>query len=1421
MNIRFSSAIPTRRVRSHKLAGVAAGFAWLVLSCGAFAADGDLDPSFDPGAGVTANTAVVGMAVQPDGKIIIVGNFSTYRGTSRVGIARLNPDGTLDATFDPGAGADRRVISVALQSDGKIVILGAFSNYNGVRRKRIARLNADGSLDTSFDPGDGPDDSATGIPPHALLIQPDGKIIIAGDFDSYDGIPTARNVTRLNSDGTPDTSFETGAGATETIYALALAPDGKIYIGGLFQQYNGISRSYLARLQTNGTLDTTFNPGTEIEGEVRTIAVQPDGKVFAGGYGGLIRFNTDGSTDQTFAKDEFPVVFASLIRPDGKIVIGGNFQDYNGAAAVNVARLSASGVLDTSFTSKPGPNASAFALAAQADGKILVGGSFTSYHGVARGGIARLLSSGGGTPTPTPTPTATPRPTATPTPTPSGTPRLPKKTIGSTFFGSEKFGEVMRFRAAVFSNSDLPAGLKLRVQFSTTSSPSGDWQDLPNGSAGRMIRDYSDPARLYVLNSTNYPLRSPVYFRAIASAPGFPDSISDASEAYDLNSAFLRAGPAVLASPNTVVPTNYLMSFRATVENDAPGVAVRLQSSRTPGDESSWADFPDPSAGAMSQTTPGNYNRSTNNYPTGDSLYFRAIVSRPGFVDGLSNIIGDFDLKRVAPPTVTITSPAPQPGGGSGRSVDDPIAITTDDFNFSVNVSTSDGDRVRVLRLFVDEGTLHRVEGASTATVQLRIGEAGYHRLRAFVAGENSGTAAAVLHVQVAPSGGKVFRCQGGGWTSESTWRDEQGRPGVPGPRDLAVIGTANVFLPSPVGNVRVGAVTLNGGSIDGPAGLTIVEGLTISSGELRNLSVTIEPKAELRLIGDTAVRWSGRLTNKGKFVVDGAGGITGVPNSAGGTSFLLVQNDGQALFGGGAFLDFAEGSTGLGTFQPLKLLGNDGSSLLANDGASLINQDGSGLISQDCCSLIGPQGSSLVSDNGLGILADGGSQLISNLGATVAFRPAGAAGAAIASGRDAGEAAEASGGYTQEGGVIDLGSSPILENNLQIVGGLTINGGVVKGTGVIFGDVTQNSGFISPGSSAGAIGIDGNFTQGTGGVMIAEIGGANPAQFDQLLVTGTANVNGQLTVRAIDGYVPDADGTFSPLAYSAGSGSLTTSGNVQMTLEATGLLGTLDANVAPPPAPKLLNISTRMRVERGDNALIGGFIVTGTSAKRVIIRALGPSLPVAGALANPTLQLNRPDGSTVFNDDWKENQAEVEATTIPPPNDREAAIVATLEPGFYSAVVRGIVDGQPNGTGVGLVEAYDLDAAVPSTLANISTRGFVQTGDDVMIGGVIVGGTEPAKVLVRAIGPSLTEQGVAEALQDPELELVDKNGNIISNDDWRATQEAEIIATTVPPSDSREAAIVATLVPDFYTAIVRGKDGTTGVALVEGYNLQ
>ncbi len=265
--------------------------------------------------------------------------------------------------------------------------------------------------------------------------------------------------------------------------------------------------------------------------------------------------------------------------------------------------------------------------------------------------------------------------------------------------------------------------------------------------------------------------------------------------------------------------------------------------------------------------------------------------------------------------------------------------------------------------------------------------------------------------------------------------------------------------------------------------------------------------------------------------------------------------------------------------------------------------------------------------------------------------------------------------------------------------------------------------------------------------------------------------------------------------------------------------IGAFEVQTTTEQPARLGNISSRARVETGDNVLIGGFIISGTQPKKVLIRAIGPSLPITDRLEDPTLDLFGPSGLIDSNNNWVDSpdRQRIIETTIPPTNDLESAIIADLpaNKNAYTAIVRGL----ENSTGIGLVEVFDLDASVNSRLANISSRGFVQTGDKVIIGGVIVQGQTSARVIIRAIGPSL---GVTGALANPTLDLRDENGTLLqANDDWRSDQEAEIVATTIPPSNDLESAIVRTLPPANYTAIVRGVNDATGIALIEVYDLR
>jgi len=357
-------------------------------------ADGSLDSGFDPGTGF--NNTAYSIAIQADGKIIVGGNFSSFNGTARYYTARLNADGSLDTSFDLGTGFNSIVFSISIQADGKIIMGGAFTSFNGTARNLIARLNANGSLDTGFNPTTG----FVGNTVNSTTLQTDGKIIAGGFFYYFNG--TTRNkIARLNADGSLDTGFDPESGFDGTVYSTAIQADGKIIAGGIFNSFNGIERNYLARLNTNGSLEIDFNPTTGFDGTVNTTTLQTDGKIIVGGefstFNGtarsrIARLNTDGSLDTVFdpGKGFNSFILSTAIQADGKIIVGGAFSSFNGTARNGIARLNSDGSLDTGFNPGTGFDSWVASTTIQSNGKIIVGGYFSSFNGTARNYIARL-----------------------------------------------------------------------------------------------------------------------------------------------------------------------------------------------------------------------------------------------------------------------------------------------------------------------------------------------------------------------------------------------------------------------------------------------------------------------------------------------------------------------------------------------------------------------------------------------------------------------------------------------------------------------------------------------------------------------------------------------------------------------------------------------------------------------------------------------------------------------------------------------------------------------------------------------------------------------------------------------------------------------------------------------------------------------
>ncbi len=412
--------------------------------------DGSLDTSFHAGTGL--NNSVYALYLQADGKIMVAGLFTTFNGTSANRIVRLNADGTRDNTFAIGTGASSQVFSVDRTGTGQYIIAGDFTTFNGKAVGRIARLNSDASVDTTFNHGgtgannivtavyvlpnnkiiaggyftqyngyswsrivrlnaDGTYDSTFALMGgfngnvNELAVQPDGKVLAAGGFTNFNGT-TINRIARIDTTGTRDLTFKVGTGADLSLNTVFLNSDGKIYIGGTFTVVDSFARVRLARLNANGTVDQSINVDSKFNSNVNTIDFQSSGKAIAGGLfvkynqysvGRIARLDVRGNVDATFNPGGTGCnnqVRCLLVQSDDKVLVGGDFTKYNTTTVNRICRLNADGTLDNSFTTGTGPNGTVYAMALQPDGKIVLTGSFTTFNGTPAVRIVRLNTNG-------------------------------------------------------------------------------------------------------------------------------------------------------------------------------------------------------------------------------------------------------------------------------------------------------------------------------------------------------------------------------------------------------------------------------------------------------------------------------------------------------------------------------------------------------------------------------------------------------------------------------------------------------------------------------------------------------------------------------------------------------------------------------------------------------------------------------------------------------------------------------------------------------------------------------------------------------------------------------------------------------------------------------------------------------------------
>jgi uncharacterized delta-60 repeat protein len=1182
---------------------------------------------FDP----NANGEVYSVVVQSDGKILIGGAFTSLSpngGTvvTRNHIARLNTDGTLDTGFDPNANGP--VGSIALQADGKILVGGGFSGANsigGQTRNYMARLDPTTGLADSFNPGA---DNTIG----SITIQTDGKILVTGNFASIGGQPRNR-IARLDAMTGLADSFNPNPDGS--VGLIAVQADSKILVTGFFTNIGGQPRTHIARLDATTGLADTFDANLTGGGYFNAIAVQADGKILVGGYfihfgtpniGGqrrnyLARLDPATGLADSFNPDPSELVTAIAVQADGKILVGGRFTFIGLQPRRGIARLDASTGLPDSFDPKVDPNQMGNSyvnkIAQQADGKVLIGGEFKDLApnggpSVTRNRIARMETDG----------------------------RL-DRTLDLGMIGNYVLATALQPDGKILIGGGFSTVLGVARNNIARLKPDGTLDTSFNPNASGIVRAIEVQLDGKILvggsffgaNSIGGQTRNRI--ARLDPTTGLADAF-DPNAGNDVNTIAVQADGKVLAG-----------GFFTIIGGQPRNHIARLDA------VSGAADSFDPNANEF-----------------------------------IAAILVQADGKVLA-------------GGG-----------------FSGANSIGGQMRNYIARLDAATGLADSFDPNAN----------------------NSVTAMAVQ------GDGKILA--GGGFSSIG------GQPRTSIARLDPTTGLADSFDPHANGFVATIAVQSDGKVLAGGG----FSGANSIGGQTRNFI------ARLNATTGSADSFD--------------------PNANNNVFAITLAGDGKILAGG-----FFTGANSIGGQS------RTGFARLSSDTAA--------------------------------------SQSLAAMQSAVTWTRSGSAPQFT---RVAFEFSTDNVNYTSLGNGTAAGSNWNLTGlNLPTDVNLYIRSRGYYRTGngnasESISESVRNVVFVPPtitsaNNATFTVGNAGNFrvtTTGipTGASMLITESGALPAG-----VTFVNNNDGTATLAGTAG--PGTSGSY-PLLITANNGVMP---NVTQNFTLTIL--------APPPTPTptptatatpgtLGNISTRLRVLAGDNALIGGMIATGTAPKKVIIRAIGPTLSdfgVPGALQDPTLELFQGSTSIASNDDWRQSsqQSEIQNSGLAPNKDAESAIIATLTPNQnYTAVVRG-----KNGeTGVGVVEAFDLEQGRASKLGNISTRGFVDVDDNVMIAGLIVSpsnGTS-SKVLVRALGPTLGDFGVPNALANPTLELVNSSGTVLrSNDNWKddPQQRTEIEAANLAPGHEQEAALVQTVAPGAYTAIVRGSGRAIGVGLVEVYNIQ
>ena len=1570
-------------------------------------ADGTLDTTFQ----VDAEGRPLVSLVQPDGKVVIGGSFTTVGGLTRSYLARLNPDGSVDASYAPAA-PNGRVLSIARQADGKLIIAGTFTLIGTTARSYLARLNTDGSLDTTYNTNP---NGQVG----ALVLQADGKVLIGGNFTSLnhivttitpgaavgtttattaDGsatttttVSTSGGVTttdkstnyfrgylaRLNTDGTVD-AFNPGA--SSTVSSIVLQSDGKILLAGAFTAFtpssgsSSTSQSFIARLKADGTLDNAFTP--LVNARATTLVLQSDGKIIVGGQftlfqppgdtsttvngvvtstaitrNRLIRLNADGTLDAAYAPNVIDgVVLALALQSDGRLVVGGSFKGIQSAGDATwtlrkyAARLGTDGKLDLTFnldlSEANGNRVDSLALqsivtAGVTEQKILLGGSFVSLAPIgapavipanhyvrinANGTLDRAFNPGtggssggsiaamalqsdgkivavgafadiGGTRT-------------------TNVARFNAEGAADTTFASslDADGPI----AAVLHRSDTAPvatqgnGLawlnrdgSLRTAFAPSVRLTGTIRAVVTQPDGRVLLggSFTNPAG----TTGNHLVR-------IAADGTLDTSFSPAPNA-GVTAITLQPDGKILVAGSFSAIAGATRNFIARLNaNGTLDTAFDPNASAQVNAIVLQADGKIVLGGAFTTLQPNGATAST-------ARNYLARVESNGALDTAYN----------PTPSATVSALLLQPdgmivAGGTFTSFTPNAATTATARNYLARIKTdgtldtfdpSASGAISALAAYFDGKII--VGGAFNAFSPNSIGNTNFRNYIARLNADGTvdsnfdpNTNGPVNAVAVESSGAVVF---GGTFTAlqpngaiEATARNRLARVDFSGALDTT-------FNPDANGSVEVLALRADGSLIVGgalstvrPTGVMLLGGNFANIGGVasRNLalinddgtvSTAFQPNpngavsALLSLpSGSTLVAGSfttiaGANRNRlARFNSDGSLDTGYSPNFAGTVNTVIVQADNRSLvIAGGSFATvngaaranlarlLPDGSTDA-TFAPN--VGVVRALVAQADGRILVLADGTGV--RHVVSRLNADGT-----NDATFTAFNGAAAAIN---AIALQ---ADGRIVLGGAFTGFTVRLNSNGTRDTTFDPQPDGAVTALTLQTDGRVLVAGTFNRMGGLIRAGLARLAA-TTPATQAFALNPARTSVTWARGGTATELSSVTFARSDDAVTwttLGTATRVGTSSTWQITVAAQPASSNFYVRARAiVASGGGTSSGLTESVgeLNAANLLGAeflpLGNAPVPPPATtpgipptggapasfriladtgalnqaiaaallatspgsaslaRLSNLSTRARVT-ADNPLLTGFAITGTGDRTVLVRAVGPGLTdfgVTGALEAPLLRLYDATGNVlVENTGWASAPALTQAAAISgafplATGHADSAVLVSLAPGNYSLQV---LDSRSTNGGVALAEIYDVAGGSASRLANASSRSSLTAADGVLISGFVITGTTNGSLLVRGVGPALTQFGVTGALADPIVSLYDGTGRMVANNDnWSATSlvsSASSVGAFALVAGSKDAALTVTLTPGAYTAQVSGATGTTGGALLEIYELK